>query len=78
MEPQALAELKKLVEQADVSYIQHAQKSIGIVNTVVRMKQYYGEGISIDMNSTIGGGTEISIQVPREGREGYDPGTPCG
>ena len=61
-----------------MSYIQHAQKSIGIVNTVVRMKQYYGEGISIDMNSTIGGGTEISIQVPREGREGYDPGTPCG
>ena len=78
MEAEALESLRELVEQADVSYIQKAGKSIGIANTVVRMKQYYGEGIVIDINSTVGEGTEISIQVPKEGRQGYDSGTPCG
>ncbi len=78
MEAEALEALRELVERADVSYIQKAGKSIGIANTVVRMKQYYGEGIVIDINSTVGEGTEISIQVPKEGRQGYDSGTPCG
>ena len=69
MEEQELKELQYLVQHADIHYIQHAKKSIGIVNTVVRMKQYYGEeAVSIDISSSIGEGTEISIQVPKEGK----------
>lgn len=70
MEEQELKELQQLVRQADIRYIRQAEKSIGIVNTVVRMKQYYGEdAVAIDISSSIGEGTEISIQVPKEGRQ---------
>lgn len=74
MEPQALEHLKKLILQADISYIKHAAKSIGIANTVVRLRQYYGETVTIDINSTAGEGTEICIQLPKQTKAGeqYD------
>ncbi|MBO5372387.1 MAG: histidine kinase [Lachnospiraceae bacterium] len=60
-----LENLKELIQKADISYIQKAKKSIGMINAVVRMKQYYGEAVSIDIRSTKHEGTEISIQIPK-------------
>lgn len=66
MESEELALLRKRIAEADIEYIQNAKKSIGIINAVVRMKQYYGEDVQIDISSMAGEGTEISIQIPRE------------
>lgn len=66
MEKDELERLRKLIREADISYIQGTEKSIGIVNTVVRMRQYYGEKVQIDINSTVGEGTEICIQLPKK------------
>lgn len=65
MERGELEELKKMIQEADIRYIKEAEKSIGIVNTVVRMHQYYGEKVEIDINSAAQEGTEICIQLPR-------------
>lgn len=65
MEQEELSYLSNLVEQADIEYIQKAEKSIGIVNTVVRMHQYYGEQVQIDINSTAQEGTEVCIRFPK-------------
>lgn len=65
MEPEELKHLSELVEQADITYIQGAEKSIGIVNTVVRLHQYYGEQVQIDINSTAQEGTEVCIRIPK-------------
>ena len=65
MEQEELNDLSSLVEQADIEYIQKAEKSIGIVNTVVRMHQYYGEQVQIDINSTAQEGTEVCIRFPK-------------
>lgn len=69
MNSEELEHLRQLVDQADISYIQNAKKSIGIVNAVVRMKQYYGEGVQIDINSTEHEGTEICIRLPKISEE---------
>ena len=65
MERGELEELKKMIQEADIRYIKEAEKSIGIVNTVVRMHQYYGEKVEIDINSAAQEGTEICIQLPK-------------
>lgn len=72
MEQEALEHLKQLILQADISYIQNAAKSIGIANTVVRLRQYYGETVTIDINSTAGEGTEICIQLPKQTKAGEE------
>lgn len=66
MEPEELERLSGLVKQADIDYIQKAEKSIGIVNTVVRLHQYYGEKVQIDINSTAQEGTEVCIRIPKD------------
>lgn len=70
MEPEELEDLKHLVQRADINYIQEAKKSIGIANTVVRLYQYYGEQVQIDINSTAQEGTEICIQLPKAVKAG--------
>ena len=65
MEQEELESLSNLVKQADINYIQKAEKSIGIVNTVVRLHQYYGERVQIDINSTAQEGTEVCIRIPK-------------
>ncbi len=65
MEQEELRHLSELVEQADIEYIQKAEKSIGIVNTVVRLHQYYGKQVQIDINSTAQEGTEVCIRFPK-------------
>ncbi len=70
MEPEELEHLKNLVKQADISYIQEAKKSIGIANTVVRLRQYYGKEVQIVINSTAQEGTEVCIQIPKAGKAG--------
>ncbi len=39
-------------------------KSIGVLNTVIRLKLFYGENIKISINSTKGEGTEICVMLP--------------
>ena len=65
MEQEELEDLKKKVQEANIRYLKEAEKSIGIVNTVVRMHQYYGEEVEIDINSAAQEGTEICIQLPK-------------
>ncbi|MDD7177971.1 MAG: sensor histidine kinase [bacterium] len=68
-----LNQLRCMVEQADIEYLKKAEKSIGIMNAVVRMKQYYGEGVQIDISSTQHEGTEVCIQLPkRRGDSGQE------
>lgn len=69
MEQGELEDLKKKVQEADIRYLKEADKSIGIVNTVVRMHQYYGEKVEIDINSAAQEGTEICIQLPKNSIE---------
>ena len=59
-----LDELKKTVENADISYIESKDRSIGIANTVVRLKQIYEEKVFIDIKSAESGGTEVCIVIP--------------
>lgn len=65
MEPEELEYLSNLIKQADITYIQGTDKSIGIVNTVVRLHQYYDDQVQIDINSTAQEGTEICIRLPK-------------
>lgn len=56
-----LSELRRKIAEADISYLESAKKSIGIINTVIRLKQIYGEKVSIEINSSVSGGTEVMI-----------------
>ncbi len=58
-----LDDLRKKIDNADISYLKKSDKSIGIVNTIIRLKQFYGEKLYVDINSSTGGGTEICIAV---------------
>lgn len=79
MEQEELRYLSNLVEKADIEYIQKAEKSIGIVNTVVRLHQYYGEQVQIDINSTAQEGTEICIRLPKNyGEADFEKAGGCG
>ncbi len=69
MEPNELEYLRRLVQEADIGYLQEAEKSIGIVNTIIRMRQYYGDQVQAEINSTVQEGTEICIQIPKERQE---------
>ena len=68
MEPEELENLRKLMREADISYIWGTENSIGIANTVVRIRQYYGEQVRVEINSTAGEGTEVYIQLPKKRR----------
>ena len=59
-----LSELRERIESAGIDYLEKATKSIGIVNTVIRLRQIYGEKLYIDINSSKSGGTEICIVLP--------------
>ncbi|SKB83198.1 two-component system, sensor histidine kinase YesM [Lachnospiraceae bacterium] len=69
MSDEELSDLKNRIETADIKYLESAKKSIGIVNTVIRLKQLYGENFYIDINSSVGGGTEICIVLKCEEEE---------
>ena len=64
MEEEQLEKLQKTVSQTDISYIQTAKKSIGIANTVLRLRQYYQDKVQIEISSEIDEGTEICIRMP--------------
>ena len=64
MEEEQLEKLQKTVSQIDISYIQTAKKSIGIANTVLRLRQYYQDKVQIEISSEIDEGTEICIRMP--------------
>lgn len=66
MEETELIKIKAIVESADMDDIRKAKKSIGIINAVVRLKQYYGEKVRIGVASSIGDGTEVSICIPKK------------
>jgi two-component system sensor histidine kinase YesM len=66
MNEEDLVALKAKIEYADISDIQKAPKSIGILNSVVRMRQYYGSDVVIDVNSTKDEGTEICVRIPKK------------
>lgn len=69
MESTELARLRAIIEYADIDDIRRTNKSIGIINAVVRMKQYYGDGVQIDINSSVGGGTEVYICMQKQPKE---------
>lgn len=64
MEEEELEKLQETVSQTDISYIQTAKKSIGIANTVLRLRQYYQDKVQIEISSEIDEGTEICIRMP--------------
>ena len=58
-----LEKLKKYIETASIEDI-HGSKSIGILNTVVRLKLYYEGNMQVNIESTDGEGTEICVVLP--------------
>lgn len=63
MREEELEELREKIENATMKDLNES-KSIGVLNTVIRLKLYYGEDIKIDMNSTRGEGTEVCVMLP--------------
>lgn len=59
-------ELKKLRERIAEASIQSLDQagSIGILNTVVRLKLYYDGKVEFDINSMQGEGTEVCVKLP--------------
>ena len=72
MSEEELETLRDNIKNADISYLKSAKKSIGVVNTVIRLKQIYGDRVFIEINSSRGGGTEICIVLKCEQEYEYE------
>ena len=58
-----LDRLKQCIETASIEDVQGSQ-SIGILNTIVRLKLYYQGSMQVNIESTKGEGTEVCVVLP--------------
>lgn len=68
MTEDALEKLRKMIKNASIEDLSTA-KSIGILNTVVRMRLYFEETVELEIDSTLNEGTELYIKIPKERRD---------
>lgn len=65
MEPERLAQLQKRLSSNTASTItKEAQNSVGIINIHNRLKLSYGDEFGISIDSQLGEGTSIYLQIP--------------
>lgn len=66
--PQKLYELKNILSDEETLYqASLVQKRIGLANSCLRIKNYFGSDYGIDIDSSPEGGTAVSILLPRTG-----------
>ena len=70
MENETLEQLRTQIRNASIEELS-TSKSIGILNTVVRMKLYFGERVEFEIESTQNEGTELYIKIPKLKEEEY-------
>lgn len=58
-----LQEIKEKIEKADFEIFKDS-KSIGMLNAYIRMKMYFNNDITFEIESNINEGTDITIRVP--------------
>lgn len=63
MDEKELTRLRRDVREADMERLGQAS-SIGILNTVVRLRMHYGEAVEFEINSEQGEGTEVCVTIP--------------
>lgn len=63
MEAGELENLQRAVREAAMERLEQSS-SIGILNTVVRLRLYYGETVEFEINSEQGEGTEVCVTIP--------------
>lgn len=68
MTEDALEKLREMIKNASIEDLSTA-KSIGILNTVVRMRLYFEETVELEIDSTLNEGTELYIKIPKERRD---------
>lgn len=68
IEETKLIELKKLLEdEREMQYISMKVKRIGIANTCLRIKNFFGgDAYGIEIDSTVESGTEVTVHIPVE------------
>ena len=67
IEETKLIELKKLLEdERGMQYISMKVKRIGIANTCLRIKNFFGDAYGIEIDSTVESGTEVTVHIPVE------------
>lgn len=67
IEETKLIELKKLLEdEREMQYISMRVKRIGIANTCLRIKNFFGDAYGIEIDSTVESGTEVTVHIPVE------------
>lgn len=67
IEETRLIELKKLLEdEREMQYISMKVKRIGIANTCLRIKNFFGDAYGIEIDSTVESGTEVTVHIPVE------------
>ena len=78
MPEKTLEELREKIKNASIEDLSKA-KSIGILNTVVRLKLYFAEAVEVEIDSTSGEGTELFIKIPRKEQDKNveDQGNAC-
>ena len=70
--------MREKIKNASIEDLSKA-KSIGILNTVVRLKLYFAEAVEVEIDSTSGEGTELFIKIPRKEQDKNveDQGNAC-
>ena len=78
MPERALEELRERIKNASIEDLSKA-KSIGILNTIVRLRLYFAEAVEVEIDSTLGEGTELFIKIPRKEQDKNveDQGAAC-
>ena len=63
MDDEALGKLKELINDP------HEKGGIGLPNIIQRLRLFYGDEYTFEVNSIVGKGTVINIEVPDHIRE---------
>lgn len=70
MDDEKLEKLRGQIRDAALEKLENA-KSIGVMNTVVRLKMYFHDDMEFEIDSKKDEGTELFIKIPRvEGKDG--------
>ncbi len=70
MEESKQEEIKRLLADGEALYrVSMEVKRIGIANTCLRIKNYFGNSYGIEIDSTEGSGTDIALRIPGERME---------
>lgn len=64
MEVERLAEVQNMLEHASLEYVSQG-KSIGIINTYIRLKMFFEDDVQCQIESKIEEGTDVYLSLPK-------------